>query len=394
MTTILRAKARHPVTGRRIYLRARTRGELEAYRHQIESYASQLRLNLTTADEVSRALRRLEHGIVTLERAAIAYAERPELAPNTRGRARALLETHFGPLASLELVALEPAVLTPWLERLRARGLAGTTITTTWRTLRAIVRYAAERGWIGAAPWGVWRPTLRGGRAPRAPREAARSLEELARLIEAARRLDADLDAQLEAKIATAGLLGLRQGELAGLRWSDMARKGEGAPLVVTIERQWQGAILKGRRRRVLETIDELAEILERHGAFLRARDLYAARGPVFPSPVLSRRGAPAHYASGRVLSSLHLRAAVRLAGLPEVGSWSPHSLRDTFVTLENQMLAGDLAHVAQRSGHSSIGSLVRYLRSAERGPASPGVKSLPSAGAPLRLVAHRESSK
>ena len=222
---IYRAKTKHPVTGRRIHLRARSERELEAYKHRVESLASELRLGLTSAEDVSRALRRLEHGVVTLERAANAYAERSDLAANTRGRVRALLTTQIAPLAALELVQLDSSVLNPWLEQLRARGIQVTTIATTWRTLRSVIRYAAERGWIGALPWGAWRPTLWKARARGAPREACRSIAELARLIAAGAAVDeADDDLALEPKIAAAGLLGLRQGELAGLRWPDLTR--------------------------------------------------------------------------------------------------------------------------------------------------------------------------
>ena len=404
---IYRAKTKHPVTGRRIHLRARSERELEAYKHRVESLASELRLGLTSAEDVSRALRRLEHGVVTLERAANAYAERSDLAANTRGRVRALLTTQIAPLAALELVQLDSSVLKPWLDQLRARGLEVTTIATTWRTLRSVIRYAAERGWIGALPWGAWRPTLWGGKSSRAPREACRSIAELARLIAAGAAVDeADDDLALEPKIAAAGLLGLRQGELAGLRWPDLTRGPErldddgraSRPLMVSIERQWQGAPLKNRgRRRKLETIEELATILERHRLRLVEKGLYLPAGPVFPSPAHSRRGVPKPYPSGRVISSIHLRQAVALAGLPNVQCWSAHSLRDTFVTLENQAMGGDLARLATRSGHSSIASLARYFRSADRQPSGPGIKALPTlpgSEVPPLLVGHLETTK
>lgn len=209
----------------------------------------------------------------------------------------------------------------------------------------------------------------------------------------------AELDAEgtceeLEAKIACAGLLGLRQGELAGLRWIDcswIVRAG-GRP-VVTVRRQWAERALKSRGRvRELETIPELVEILARHRAHLEGRSLYRATGPVFPCLALSREDRPAPYPRGEVLTRLNLRAAVARAGLPHVASWSAHSLRDTFVTLEAQASGGDLAKVQARSGHGSLSSLARYLRSADRQPPPPGIKSLPrlpgSDGPPL-LVGH-----
>jgi hypothetical protein len=64
--------------------------------------------------------------------------------------------------------------------------------------------------------------------------------------------------------------------------------------------------------------------------------------------------------------------------GLPHAERWTPHSLRDTFVTLEAEGAAGDLAAVAERSRHASID-----LRARTREPAPPrmllnGAKSAP----------------
>ena len=394
---IYRSHPRHPVTGRRIALRAHSERELEAYLHRLDSLRTGLRLGDLTAEDVNRALRRVRHGVVTLERAALSYADRPGLSPHTRARILSLLATQLAPLGAVEIEGLDAPRLGPWLDKLRGQGLAPTTIGTTWRALRAIVRHAAERGWIGASPWGAWRPSLWGGRGSRAPREAARTLSELVRLIAAARELDAgDASGELEAKIASAGLLGLRQGELAGLRWTDVGTVDDperGRVPLVTVARQWGARSLKGNGRvRALQTIPELIEILERHRVRLDLRGLYKPKGPIFPSPALSTEGRPVPYARGEVLTRGTMRAAVARAGLPHVDSWSAHSLRDTFVTLEAQAKGGDLAAVASRSGHGSIASLARYLRSADRQPTAPGIQALPAlpgtVGPPL-LVGH-----
>ena len=78
-------------------------------------------------------------------------------------------------------------------------------------------------------PFALPRPELERARRPgsdRLPREATRTLAELDALLVAARELD-ELEARrgrggLEARIACASLLGLRQGELAGLEWGDV----------------------------------------------------------------------------------------------------------------------------------------------------------------------------
>ena len=374
------ARPRHPVTGRRLYLRASSPKQLAGYVDQVDRMREDLHAGAVSAEDVCRKLDRARG--VTLERAARSYME-AGLAANTRRRVASALATHLATLAALQLLELDGPRLSRWIERMRARGLAAGTIAVQWRTLRAIVRHAAERGWIARSPWGAWRPTSRGGRpgADRLPREAARSPRELVQLLEAAHTLDRRQRSavrgvgQLEAAIACAALLGLRQRELAGLRWSDVdAVAGE-----VAIVRQGREDPTKGRRVDVLQADPRLFEVLERHREVLRDLELYDPRGPVFPhrstrepGSVSRDRGPVQPYPSrAEVLPTRALRTAVQLAGLPNVERWTPHSLRDSFVTLEAAGGA-DLATVALRSRHASAATALRYLRTLQRGPASP----------------------
>jgi integrase len=79
---------------------------------------------------------------------------------------------------------------------------------------------------------------------------------------------------------------------------------------------------------------------------------------------------------------------------LPNVLSWSAHSLRDTFVSLEVAATGGDLARVQARSRHATLSSLARYVRALSRNhPAPPAVRTLAgsiadSRGAGLTLLA------
>jgi integrase len=371
---------RHPITGRQFQVSGKSERELAMMLEHVERLRSELRLGMTSADQVDRKLRRLVHGPVTVERAAKAFAERGDVAANTRRRVASFLSS-TGPgssLRELELDALDGPALERWEHRLRGRGLARSSIVAAWRTLRQLVRYAAARGWIARSPWGTWRPSSRAAGRERPEREAARTTSEIAELLTAARELDderarAGLLPDLEGKIATVVQLGLRQGELAGLRWPDVDDRA----LVVTIARQWDGRELpKARRVHVLAAPRELFDLLAEWRSRLQVRSLYAARGPVFPMRT-SEKHRPRAYASGECLSSEDLRSVVVRARLPNPSLWSPHSLRDTFVTLETLARHGDLSTVADRSRHASIGSLVRYLRSRSREPAAPGF-SLP----------------
>ena len=381
-------RPRHPVTGARIRLRARSERELAAYVQRIETLRTQLRLGMMTPDDVSRELRHLRHGVITFGKAARSYLERP-LAPRTRAGVRSLLDAHFAELLELPIAALDAPRVSTLLDALRRAGLEDTSIGTAWRRLSAIAGHAVERGWIGSVPWGSYRPRISAA-AARAPREAARSLEELARLIVAAYDLDAErlLDpVRLEAAIACLAFFGLRQGELAGLVWNDWTA----TPPAMLVARQFDGQPLKrGTAPLRLGGIDELAPILNRQRARLEALKLFAASGPIFPHGPSSSPGKPRHYASGQVLTSRDLRSVVRLAGLPNVDAWSAHSLRDSFVTLEAAATGGDLAAVALRSRHATLTSLARYLRALSRDPAPPAFSRQTSAGgARLPMLGH-----
>jgi integrase len=350
----------HPLTGERFRVRARTPRELESYLHRIDSLRESLRLGMIAPEEVDRQLRRLRFGRVTLARAARSYVQREDLADNTRRRVESVLAGALGELAAEELDALDGPRLAKHFDKL-SRSLASSSLSAVWRTLRAIVRHAAERGWTARVPWGTWRPRRRAGRAGRGPRECARTAEELEQLESAGRELDGRslTYRALEAKIATAAGLGLRQGELAGLRWCDVdAERG-----TVAICRQWTGRALKAGDAAELAAPPSLFEALERHRARIARDDLDA---PLFPAPD------GAHYARGECLSTRDLRTCVLVAHLNAPLAWSPHSLRDTFVTLEAQRHAGDLARIAARTRHRSIGSLVRYLRAFERATPAP----------------------
>lgn len=370
------SRPRHPVTGRRIRLRARTERERDAYLHHLDSLRTELRFGIRTPDEIDRELHHLDHGPVTLGRVAVAYLERPGLASNTKRGMKSAVDTHLVKLLPRPIASLDGPTVARWIESLPKAGLAETSIGTLWRKLSALARYAIERGWISAPPWGDWTPRRGWGSNRRPTREAARSVDELVRLAHAARALDLEEYSGLECMILVAALLGLRQGELAGLRWSDV---DWGPPLFVLIARQWKDKPLKGRASpRRIESIRELVVVLLMHRATLIDRRLFEEIGPIFPHPK-SEADRPRAYEKGEVLTRLRIRKAVELAGLPNIASWSAHSLRDTFVTLEATAAGGDLRHVQSRSRHASLASLARYLRALNRNrPASPALLELP----------------
>ena len=374
---------RHPVTSKQFRLSARTLAELEVAHDQIVRLRGLYRLGRKTPADVDQEIRSLRgKRPVTLSAAADAYTAREVLAENTREGVRSLLRSHAERLAPLTLNELDAKIMRAWVDQLRARRVSVESILCYWRRLRSVVSFAIDRGVLAAFPWGDWRPKLT-GRDPKR-RESCRSWDELVPLLAAARELDVRTSFLLaaEAKIATAASFGLRQGELAGLRWSDV----DWRECLVVVARQYEGRLTKTKHRpKPMRAYVETFEILADHRARLEDRGLYSPSGPIFPASHLSRPGAPRHYVKGECLTTRTLRAVVRIAGLPNEKGWSPHSLRDTFATLEALAHGGDLATTADRTRHRSVPQLARYLHAVRAAIPAPGFR-LPPTGNRFRL--------
>jgi len=347
------AHPRHPVTGRQFRVSATSARKLAALLDLVDQYREELRLGARSSADVARQLRRLSRGAVSVARVVDLYAARDDLSPHTRRRVRGWLAGPGRELRDRELDDLDGPSCARWLAGVR-RQAAPSSTDLAWRTLRALVRFAAERGLVDRSPWGAWRPSTRAAsHAPvRELRECCRTAGELGRLLMSAERISDEL----ATKVAVAAGLGLRDSELARLTWNDL----EADVGIVSV----RGS--KGTPAARLVAPAGVWHRLDAHRAAMQLAGLYATRGPVFPSRATSTPGKPR--AAARCLSSRELRAAVDGAGLPHPERWSPHSLRDTFATLEHAA-CGDLAALMARTRHASIGSLVRYLRPRERDP-------------------------
>lgn len=377
------AHPRHPVTGKQVRVSARTDRELAALLHDVDGLRIDLKHDRKSPEQVDRAIRHMVHGRVTLERIAASYAA--AASPNTRRRLDSFLSVVARGLRSRDVYELDGPLIATWIAGLRAEGYEYSTIATAWRTLSALGRHAAERGWIAQPPWGAYRPARLGG-APRL-REAARTVDELIRLLAAAEQLDAEREARgvwsfVHAKCTAIALLGLRQGELAGLRWADI----DPPAMRVRVERQYDGLPLKNRRPGWLLGAEHLFQVLSKHAIRLGNARLFSVGGPVFPCPSTST-DVPRPYTHGECLSRLDLRTAVQLASLPSPERWAPTSLRDSFATLEEIGAGGDLRRLAERTRHASLSSLARYLRTRTREPAPPGFSPALARSDPPRLA-------
>lgn len=407
MTSAVRAKkngfsvrVRHPVTGERFTIRADTERELEAYVRRYETIREEFRTSdLVKAEDVSRAIERLMHGEknfrITLERATAEYLARPTLANTTRDRTTRWIAKVPEELRAREVSACTPPIVQAYIDGLVKRGLQESTIVLAWWTLRAVVGYAAKTRELVHLPWPKnWKPEIRAERRGRREREALRDVGELVRLLDVARIYDEEEESrgelgQEEPKIATKTMLGLRQGELAGLVWPDV----DAPNLRVTIGKQWNGAPTKPRTVDTLLAPPELFALLEQHKSNLVRHRLYKKSGPVFPGPE-STPGKPRPYANrdhhegGREnhapINIRTLRVLVARAGLPDPKKWTAHSLKDSFATLEQEAHGGDLRSLQARTRHKTLRALLRYLHARSRGPVLPGFQLPPEARAKL----------
>ncbi len=394
---VWKAWRRHPITQRLFQISAPTEAARTAYLHAIDTIRQEYRLGMRSKESLERAFLRIQHGEITLERATYSYIAQASLASNTKTRTEAFLNSLEPEMRAKSVDELDIATVSAWLERLAGppRRLIGSSRQLQWWTLSAIVHHAAERGWITAAPWGTWSPKFRDLATGHPGREALRTVDELVRLLAAAREIDAEIDGRtrhrprvpsgLQAKIAIACVAGLRAGELIALLWSDIDEENA----TITIARQGATyAYTKTKRVHVIRVVPELFIMLGAYKERLIKAKLYAAKGPVFPSPETSTPGRPRPW-SGACLSTEHLKRAVTKAELPHPERWTPHSLKDSFATLEQKTYGHDLRALRDRTRHASLKGLVRYLHSRSREPAAPGF-ALPAAGllapAPVQL--------
>jgi len=258
----------------------------------------------------------------------------PGKRANTIGRDRSALNAHILPaIGAHQLRSVHQAdvqrLVNGWAEH-----LAPSTVGRTYGTLRAAFGYAVSADLIGRSP-------CRDIRLPATVRRKRPVLgpEEVAAMAEA-------LDERCRAMVWVAALLGLRWGEVAGLRVGSLDLLGRTLVVSEIVTRDAHGRSVIGPPKseaglRTLSMpealVEMLAEQLARSG--LTAADRHAY---VFPAP----GGTPWSYANFRLRMWL---PAMSAAGHTGVGF---HDLRRTAATA---MVVGnvDLKTAGNRLGHS-----------------------------------------
>ncbi len=275
------------------------------------------------------------------------------IRPNTKRRYRGLIDHQIVPLlGGLRLGQLTPQHVGMALQQAVASGLAPRTANHA----RAVLRTALA----DAQRWGT---VTRNAAALAEPLEVARHRNAAVRPEEARAILDAFAGSDLEAVVATAIYLGMRQGEILGLRWNDVDIDNRLIKVTTALQRvpaaerpspemMFRLADPKTEQsRRTLRMPTPLAAILAAHRqkqieARLRAGPAWSETlaGLVFTNPIgqpLEPTGVTHRFQGG-----------LRRAGLAERRF---HDLRHAAATL---MLASgiELKVVSSVLGHSTIG--------------------------------------
>ena len=252
-------------------------------------------------------------------------------------------------LGSKSLAKLTAADVETFLAERRRAGLAPRTV----HHLRAVLRNALKKAVRNRLiPYNVAAESD----APKVPHEEMLTFE----LFQVTQLLDALKDSTFEALFVLAVGLGVREGELLGLRWSDVDL--ERAILHVRVQLQWLRAT-EGERHRVAALVEPKSRTSRR-----------ALR--LSPSAILALRAHRARWANDKLRlgdrwlnewdlvfvgpqgEPLHPKAIWRewrrvtaAAGLPVI---RPHDLRHTAGTLLREK-GVDIKVIQETLGHSSI---------------------------------------
>lgn len=327
--------ATDPVTGKRsrTVLYGRTRTEV---RQKLREAAERAELGGPVRDSKATVAQWLEQWRST----TLAVSDRKE---STRVLYGSLSRKHLdpGPFGETSLDRLRPTHVEALVLALRVKGLADSTVRTTYTVLRAALDGAVRDGLLARNPAAVVR-------RPGVARTEARHLSaaEVVALLEAAST------SRHHTALALIAATGLRRGEALGLRWGDVDLPAATLTVRATLGRVAGALTLTepktARSRRTVPLSPGLVAMLRAHRLRqledrMRAANVWTETGHVFATET----GQPVD--PRNLLRALTVAAGV--AGLPDVGV---HTLRHSAAVTWLEAGVHTKA-VSDLLGHSSI---------------------------------------
>lgn len=380
-----------PVTKQRMHLTGATPEEVMGRAHEIETLRKRLAAGLASTEEVARAAARVGAPEASMMVRDTWAAYLATLEPAWRAKVEGLGKLHVlppGKLGALSVYQLDFERMESW-----AAGLSGADKSrqNIWFCVRSMVARLIRAGKLAGFPWGDFKVRApRRARGVGATRGAVTNPDDLARLIRAARELDARAVARggaelpdLANRVLLLHLTSMRRGEAAALAWDCLRTLEDGALRLHIAFQAREGWRRDVRRRETLDfarpkappKADSERDVIFRAGdpaiaafaaqrALLEARGLYRPNGPVFPD-------ARGHFRARDVVRPEVMRACARLARLPHAEQFVQHSSRHGTATL----MLGAGAHprdVMEITGHRRMETLSVYMHAAGRGVRAP----------------------
>jgi integrase len=292
-----------------------------------------------------------------------------------RGGIRALLA--FKPLASARLDAISNELAAEFASYRLAKDMQVSTVNSSLRVLRRILRLAVEWGATESAPKISLLPGERHRETVVTPEQERRYLEHAPEPLRSIATVLADT--------------GLRPDECYSLRWEDLNwSNGRNGTLLIT-----HGKTTAARR--LIPMTPRVRFVLETHWEDAQK----PAVGWVWPAP--TRKGHIDHSSLKKQHARAFLNANKETKGPHKLTPWVLYAFRHTFLTRlgESGCDAWTLARIA---GHSSIAISSRYVHPSEdvvlnamerlsghKIGHSSNILGLPSASKPVQIVEGKE---
>jgi integrase len=371
----------HPLYGApaRLRVTGATVHELEESLRILSEWKLEYRRAALERDEFERRLVRWatpRTRMVTVRAAFDALAEiaSPEHQSKLASIYRHMIAPDLGELLVTRVTALR---LSAWETHLAAADYARSSIEDAFAYLGQAVKLTLPEGqdlpWL-VSPGHYWRPHK--GRVARL-RPACGTVAQAEAILAVALEEDRagrarGMFADLGARCVVALLLGLRNGELAGLGWDDFVDLWGPEPRVVVRHQaidQWRrlhpgwtrpSQAPKGCKTRELRVHPTAVLALSFQREQLVARGWWRPDGPVFPG----HTGTPFEGMwrnNANAIPPERMKRLAESAGLAFPQEWVTHSLRHSLATLESTSGA-DLRSIQRRTGHGSLAVLETYV--------------------------------